>query len=281
MSSIVWLASYPKSGNTWLRALLANYLTNAPAPVAINDLPRFSLSDNHVRPYVELSGKSEQALAAAEIHRLRPAVHRRLAESAEGRVFVKTHNAIAALDGVPLITPEVSACALYVVRNPLDVLPSFADHYGLTIERAIAALNNPRNVTLPQPGVTFQLLSSWSIHVTSWLDSAPFPIHALRYEDLAEAPEATFSGALGFLGLEPEPERVGRAIAHSRFSELARQEDERGFIERAKGARRFFRQGKAGGWRAALAAAQVKAVVAAHGEIMRRFGYLDAAGEPD
>lgn len=74
--------------------------------------------------------------------------------------------------------------------------------------------------------------------------------------------------------------RIGKAVRFSDFQVLSRQEAEKGFRERPTEAERFFRQGKSGGWRSQLTAAQAARIVADHGEVMRRFGYLDAAGQP-
>lgn len=279
MSEIVWLASYPKSGNTWLRAFLANYLSDADRPVDINELPRLSVSDNSPRPYERLLKKPAATITPQEVQRLRPKVHRRIAESAPGRVFVKTHNAIANLGGVGTITLGVTGAALYVLRNPFDVAVSFADHYGLSLDKAVRALNDERNATLPGPDILFQLLSSWSRHVWSWTTAPGLKLHLLRYEDMTAAPEAAFRGVLEFLGLAFDPARLERAVRFSSFKVLAEQEAREGFVERSAKGSRFFREGKVGGWRAQLSDDQVQAIVAAHRQALRTYGYLSDTDE--
>ena len=86
MSGIIWLASYPKSGNTWLRAFLANYLTEARRPVAINDLPNHILGDNMLLHYEQFTGRKSDELTDTEVARLRPAIHRWFAESSQNDV---------------------------------------------------------------------------------------------------------------------------------------------------------------------------------------------------
>jgi hypothetical protein len=279
MSGIVWIASYPKSGNTWLRFLLANYLEDSEAPLAINHLGRYSYSDAEARFYVGPSGKREDALSAQETQRLRPRVQAELASLAD-RVFVKTHNALARLDGTPTIAPESTWGALYVVRNPLDVVVSFADHYGLSIDRAATMLANERNALLPHPGMVFQFLASWSTHVQSWAEVSAFPCLVLRYEDMAADPPAALARMLEFLAWPVERARLARAVRFSAFDELRRQEERDGFIERSGKAERFFRRGRAGGWREVLTPAQVQAIVERHHAVMRRFGYLTDDGQP-
>ena len=129
MPGIIWLASYPKSGNTWLRAFLANYLRNAHQPIPINDLPNHILGDNMVVHYQQYGGLKPEEVTREAVARLRPKVHQWMAISRGQDVFVKTHNIIGTIDSVPLITPAATAGAIYVVRNPFDVAISFAHHY--------------------------------------------------------------------------------------------------------------------------------------------------------
>ncbi len=128
MAGICWLASYPKSGSTWVRAFLANLfcgpeLTEKPVP--INDLSKFCIADDFYGDYELSAGSKADQLSEKDLLRLRPQVHERFAAS-EQTVFVKSHNAAIARNGVPLITPSVTAGAIYVARNPLDVAVSYA-----------------------------------------------------------------------------------------------------------------------------------------------------------
>jgi len=102
----------------------------------------------------------------------------------------------------------------------------------------------------------------------------------IRYEDMLADPMATFTQAARFLQLPTDPARVEKAVRFSDFKVLSQQEAEKGFKERPGKTERFFRQGKSGGWRDRLTAAQVDRIVADHGAVMRRFGYLDEAGNP-
>ena len=129
MGAIVWLASYPKSGNTWMRAFLHNLLRNPAQPVHINELDRFSLGDSHRSWYAEVSKTPLEQLSDAEIIALKPAAHRRMTQAFPDSVFVKTHNRLGLAYGHPLISLDCTAGAIYVLRNPLDVVVSMAHHY--------------------------------------------------------------------------------------------------------------------------------------------------------
>ncbi len=84
-----------------------------------------------------------------------------------------------------------------------------------------------------------------------------------------------------FLGLPKEPERIKKAIRFSAFRELKSQEDQGGFVEaRPDGKAKFFRAGKAGGWRKALSETQAAQLIEAHHEVLLELGYLTKNGEP-
>lgn len=274
----MWLASFPKSGNTWVRAFLANYLTDSAEPVDINTLSSFAVGDMRIEPYLRQSGRPAEQLTPADIDRLRPLVHRATAELHPGSIFVKTHSVIGRVGGTQLITPDVTAGAVYVVRNPLDVAVSFADHYGLTLDQVAKAICFNRLRIDPRPDQVTQHLGDWSTHVKSWLEAPGLRRHVVRYEDLAAAPAEAFSAIVRFLKVPLEAERLERAIAHSSFAVLAAQEREHGFRERSRSAERFFRSGQVGGWRAILAPRHVEAITAFHAEVMRQFDYIDADG---
>lgn len=277
MSGILWLASFPKSGNTWLRAFLANLLSNAREPVDINALPQFGWGDAKAELYERVAGKPVTEMSDEEIHLLRPRVHRLMVTMRNGdTLLAKTHNAVTTLGGVSTITPDATAGAIYVIRNPLDVTASYASHFGLSIDDTIEAMAADSNFITTSDKFVFQMLRSWSSHVRSWTEAPGLDPLVVRYEDMARKPGKTFGRVVRFLGLPSPPDRVERAIRFSNFRELARQESKRGFVERSANAERFFRQGRAGTWRGALAPAQVQRVIEAHRDVMRSHGYLDA-----
>jgi len=279
MPGIIWLASYPKSGNTWLRAFLANYLSNTERAVAINDLPQHILGDNMRQHYLQFSGLKDEALDAEAIKRLRAKVHLWLANSRAHDVFVKTHNAVALADGVPLITPAATAGAIYVLRNPFDVAVSYAHHYQIPLERAVENLCR-QDLRLPeQGGVLEQYLGDWGQHVRSWTKAPGMTRLVLRYEDMARAPLKAFGQVTSFLGLPKDMPRLKRAVRFSSFKELSRQESRERFVEsRPDGKSRFFREGRSGAWREAMRDEDRDRLVERFGDLLLEHGYLAAEG---
>lgn len=279
VSYILWLASYPKSGNTWLRAFLANYLADARQPTHINALRDFAYGDMRVEYYEKISQKKGADLTGPEINKLRPRVHRMIAASQPGLVFVKTHSALTQIDDIPTITPEATFGAIYVVRNPMDVAVSFAHHNGLSIDDAVQSLCLD-NLYIPAASHRIpQILTSWGNHVRTWKRAPGLNLKVVRYEDLAESPNKSFGGILDFLKVPKERERLKRALRFSSFKVLAEQEKTDGFGERSAEADRFFRKGRAGAWRDELSEQNVDTLISHHREVMEEMGYLSAAGE--
>ncbi|HVU23800.1 MAG TPA: sulfotransferase domain-containing protein, partial [Opitutus sp.] len=126
MKGIVWLASYPKSGNTWFRTFLTNFLRDGDAPAAINELAGGPIASARIH-FDEAVGYDSGEMTYDEIDALRPDVYRQWAREAQQTPFCKIHDAYTFLpDGRPLSPPDATECALYFVRNPLDVAVSFA-----------------------------------------------------------------------------------------------------------------------------------------------------------
>jgi aryl sulfotransferase len=278
MSRIVWLASYPKSGNTWLRVFLANFQSDNGTPADINNLKDRGISSDR-QMVDEALGVKCSDLTPEEVDRYRPAVYRRLASRSEEPLYIKTHDAyILNSEGEPLIPSDATGSAVYLVRNPLDVSVSFARYTAKTIDETIDRMGRETaGLSDRHDRLHFQLrqrLLSWSQHVLSWLDQSAIRLHVMRYEDMCRQPVEIFAGAMRFLGLEDNLERVRRAASFSSFEGLRQQELDHGFKGKPLAAASFFRSGRAGGWHEALTRNQVERLVHDHGPVMRRLGYL-------
>lgn len=280
MSGIYWLSSYPKSGNTWMRVFLNNYWQNPDAPIDINRLERTPLIS--VRDFFDDSLIVESGLLTeAEIDALRPLFYRRYAAANNemSAHLCKIHDAFEYLpDGTPIFPADASAGALYIVRNPLDVAISYAHHNHISIDECIDWMNDPTHALSQfpnlQPPQIHQRMGTWSAHVAGWIEQTVMPLHIVRYEDMSAAPVETFGAVVRFIGWELDEARLDKAIRFSSFGEMRKQENERGFHEKPRSAANFFRKGKAGDWRETLTPAQIDRIIADHGALMARFGYL-------
>jgi hypothetical protein len=274
---ILWLASYPKSGNTWTRAFVHNLfglIEGRDEEHDINKINEFTTWDIRAEAYtkhigVEPSPENKNLIAAA-----RPKVQADIAAATEGLAIVKTHHALVEDRGYPTINFNVTSGAVYIVRNPLDVAVSFASHMSAEIDQAIEHMAVKGYETPVAGKAVYEVYGSWSEHVQSWTRRPHRAIHILRYEDMLAEPEVTFSKLTRFLTLSPSMDQLRTAIERSSFKRLQEQEARNGFREKPEKAEKFFREGRAGQWRDVLSRRQVRKIVQAHHRQMARYGYL-------
>lgn len=276
MGSIVWLASYPKSGNTWIRAFLANLVANRVDPVPLDALSGYCQDEANPDLFSELAGRPSSGLDLDEIAALRPQVHEMIAQRASGACLVKTHNTAGSFNGHLLHNWAVTSAAIYVVRNPLDVAVSMTHHFGLDLDEAIERLANEGVATANDALFVSQILGSWSSHVRDWTATDSDRVLVLRYEDLVAKPAKSFAKAARLVGMGQDRARIERAIRNAGFQRLAAMEKRDGFVEASGRGSRFFRKGQVNEWREALSREQVQRVLATQREQMQRFGYVPA-----
>ncbi|HEX6866707.1 MAG TPA: sulfotransferase domain-containing protein, partial [Caulobacteraceae bacterium] len=234
---ILWIASYPKSGNTWTRALLNNLLKiiqdeDEGAPQNINRMNEYTIWDISAKPYEKILEKPPKDVDRAEIARIRPQVQEMIAERTDGLAMVKTHHALVMDRGVPTINFAITSGAIYIVRNPLDVAVSFASHLGSTVDRAITEMGIRNLETGVSETSVYEVYGSWSQHVESWTRKPHRAIYVMRYEDMLERPMETFGGLARHLLLPATREQLQLAIDRSSFDELKKQEEEEGYREK-------------------------------------------------
>lgn len=283
MSGIIWLASYPKSGNTWFRVFLTNLRGKIECPADINDLKSTPIASGR-GIFDDAAGIEASDLTPDEIDRLRPEVYVHIAEQADETLFMKVHDAYTYVDKKTSLFPQkATSGAIYFIRNPLDVAISFAHHSGWDYDTAISRMAEEAFAFCGKPkrlhNQLRQKLMSWSSHVKSWTEQTSFPVCVLRFEDMKQKPVETFEKAVRFSGLEYGREEILKALELSSFEDLQRQEKEGGFKEKSSSSEMFFRKGEIGTWCEELTEKQIKQIILNHREVMRRFDYLDTNDE--
>jgi len=276
--NIIWLASYPKSGNTWFRVFLSNLLSEDQEPADINNLHETPIASAR-QPFDEATGLPSADLTFEEVDHLRPEVYRFQAKQANSLQYRKVHDAYTYLEnGSPLFPTDISRGVIYFIRNPLDVLISFAHHSAKAPADMVEVLNDPEKAFGRSPKKQFnqlrQKLSTWSDHVKSWVDQENTPVHLMCYEDMRRSPKKTFLQAVNFLHLEVGEKDVEEALNKSDLTVLKDQEQNNGFKEKMIKADSFFRKGQVGEWKEVLTEEQVQKIIDQHSEVMKRFGYL-------
>ena len=291
MKTLYWVASYVKSGNTWVRCFITalnQLLFDETAKLDINDLhSSVILVDRDGLGNllgIDVSDFSEQ-----EIRLLRKDAHKHLAEmhaKMNSTILVKIHDAFTYCDEqktIPLFEPEVSAGVIYIVRNPFDIAVSLANHIKTSIEECITLLGQsayspysyPKNFVMAHPQLTQEYLT-WSQNVESWcLQDTGIPTLCLFYEDMVENPFPTFKRLAKFCTKVKSDKLIEQALEATDFQQLRSQENERGFGERLEYGQQFFRKGVVGDWRQHLSTQQIKQMVETHKTMLRWAGYID------
>jgi aryl sulfotransferase len=278
LKKIIWLASYPKSGNTWFRAFLTALLNPANHFVDINNMHPTTIASSR-QLFDELTGVSSADLIPEEINRLRPLVYYQNAVESDDLVFQKVHDAFSIFPGGESLFPsDITKAVLYFIRNPLDIVVSFAHHLSATIDKTIAIMNNPEYAFCQHIDMLHnqlrQNLSTWSGHVKSWVDDSGLPLLVIRFEDMYINPIETFSKAISFIGLNYQLKEIETALELASFSRLKQQEMENGFTEKSPNTVSFFRKGIVGDWKNELSKNQISKIIEAHKMLMERHGYL-------
>jgi len=278
--NVIWLASYPKSGNTWFRVFLTNLLNDSDAPANINDLAEASISSSR-KIFDDYTGISSADLTNEEIDRLRPDVYRLQSRETNDLLFKKVHDKYYFVDEfTPLFPAEISKGVIYIIRNPLDVIVSFAYHSAKSIEEMLPVLNNPEYAFCSQKNKLHnqlrQILGSWSDHVKSWTEQKDIPVRVIRYEDMISNTFNTFNQALKFLDINKSDQEITTAIQKSDFGVLSKQEKEEGFKEKMIKSTSFFRKGEINDWKNHLNEEMKNEIISANKDVMMKFGYIDS-----
>lgn len=274
----IWLASYPKSGNTWMWLTLQSLLSDG-APVDFSVRKRFaplagSVNEMEIELDVEVS-----ELTPAELDELLPDSLTLAAAAEPTPQFRKVHDCWGRTrSGRLRFPPAATRAAVHLARDPRDVAVSWAHHSGRSIEQSIAFMADSAAVLarskpgIPAPALPQPLLS-WSGHAESWFAADPAPL-TIRYEEMLADMRGMVEKVAAHCGFSPSAAALDRAVAATRFDRLQAQEAAHGFDLGQADGRTFFRQGRAGSWRETLTPEQAARLENDHGAVMARLGYL-------
>jgi aryl sulfotransferase len=302
-SRTVWLASYPRSGSTWTRAVLAA-LSRATAnrgiegrgaafdpdpcrrhrpssgPLDINALGDGPIASSRAT-LDAMIGFASSDLLPADIDSLRPSADAAVNRDLERVTVRKIHDGLfSGAGGSTIVDSTSTRAAIYLVRDPRDVAVSLAPFLGRPAAWTVQWMADPEatlgsSATEPSSQVR-QRLGSWSRHVDGWTRHNLFPVEVFRYEDLHADPVRQFARLAAVAGLPVGAAEVAAGVAVARFDRLREQEVRHGFRERPSADRRFFRRGIVGSWRDELRADLVSRIERDHSATMARLGYTRA-----
>jgi len=266
---IWWLASYPKSGNTWVRTFLDGYLRGS---LNINQMMMVA-SDLYKYYYHIVSPIPVKDMSIIDYIHLRPAALMHLIQiNPQYPLVVKTHNANIFAQQIPLLPPSLTAGVVYLIRDPRDVVISWSEHMGKSYNKTIEIMED-ENFAVTSPEGISHIISSWSTHVDSYASNTlGFKVGVIRYEDLLVKTEVVFKNILTYLGITINEEQLKISMEDSSFKNLQALEEKHGFKER-KHQDKFFKRGTSGHWKDILTDKMVKRIESVHGEMMQKHGY--------
>jgi aryl sulfotransferase len=275
--NIVWLASFPKSGNTWLRAMISALLH---PEQKLEDLNSIDGGRELVeRQFLDdICGVDSANLSPDQLLPYIRAMRMAVSADVQSPWFSKSHDRFdVTAGGEPLFPAQASKCAILIVRNPFDVAVSLAAHYSSSIDAAVERLCDPDYALNVTPDKGAELLpvhiGDWSSFNQSWLDQDEVPILLLRYEDMLADPAQALRSTADAAGLVVDDRAIQHSVAATAFDRLKALEDGAGFSEKPSGMQRFFRSGREGEWRNVLNKQQVERIATHHSTLMKRLGY--------
>ena len=192
---IIWIASYPKSGNTYIRSFLSAYYFSQKGKFEFDQLLNIFQF-----PGTKFSKKdcfSFEDAAKNWIYNQNQFFNK------EKFVFLKTHNTLKRYKNIEFTTNKETAGAIYIVRDPRNIISSMCHHYSLNLNQAYETLVN-NDASLSEKSVNgdcsnFTFLSSWADHYKSWKETKKFKVLIIKYEELRNNKEKIFREIIQFV----------------------------------------------------------------------------------
>ena len=257
---IFWIASYPKNGNTWLRSLLsAYYFTkngNFINDKILKNIPQFP----EKRYFTNFDYDKTLPASTAQFW-----IKAQEIINKEKKIkFFKTHNIYGSLNNTDFSNKYNSIGAVYIIRDPRNVLTSMMNHFEMNKDEALTFMLNEKKFTYDHfkknDYSDFQFISSWEKNYKSWIKNKDFPIKLIKYEDLIDQTFYVVKDLINFINKTCkldnnfDKSKAQNAIETTSFEKLKKIENNHGFSESIKSKNRdknkvpFFHLGPNNNW---------------------------------
>ena len=281
---IIWIASYPKSGNTWVRSLLSAYLYSDDGIFNFGLLNKIQQFPS--KKYLKFFQKDFKDIK--EVSNYWIAAQERINLLNDGIIFLKTHSALCTLENNSFTNKSNTKAAICVVRDPRNIITSFSHHYSLNIEESFNFLNNRKKMLLEnQYGhkdfAVATVLGNWADHYKSWKNLKFAPLLIIKYEDLIIDTKKTFILILNFLSklmdVKIDEKKITNSINSCSFDIMAKKEKVEGFPEsithkKSNKKLNFFNLGEKNNWKNLLDPEIEKKLKKVFHEEMKELGYI-------
>ena len=281
---IIWIASYPKSGNTWIRALLSSYLYSKDGIFdfeqlkKIKQFPSKEYFDFFLKDFTNIKTVSDYWIHAQE----------RINLLSDETIFLKTHSALCKLENNSFTNKQNTKAAIYVVRDPRNIITSFSHHYSLNIEESLDFIKNEKKILLEneygkKDFAVATILGNWKHHYLSWKNLNFAPLLIVKYEDLINDTEKSFISILNFLkkiqNIKIDREKVLNVVKSCSFDVMSKKEKNEQFNEAVYSKKNnkklnFFNLGKKNDWRKLLDPNIEKKTRNLFSKEMKELGYI-------
>jgi len=262
---ILWIASYPKNGNTWLRTLLSAYYYSEDGvfnQTILKNIGQFP----EKRHFVSFNYNSKDVMGTTKLW---IKAQEKINNEDKKLKFFKTHNIFGAVNNCKFTNKENSVGCIYIVRDPRNVITSLKNHYEMNDDQALKWMTNSKQFIydvekVKQDGYSdFQFISSWSTNYQSWKIQREIPIKIIQYEDLLKETYTVFKDVIEFINKilnikeKINKNKLKNCVSSTFFHKLKNEEKKNGFIEAVSSKKNkekipFFYLGPDNDWRKIL-----------------------------
>jgi hypothetical protein len=273
---IIWIPSYPKSGNTWIRAFLSTYLYSPDGTFKYNLINKIGEFPDHNILNKFMNSKDFHNLGEVSKHWIGV---QQIINHNKRNIFLKTHGSLCNINGKVFTNSANTLVFIYIVRDPRNVITSMSNHFGTSQEECFKTIINEKYIIYPEMNNQIYpatLVGSWNVNYKSWKNFGSVNKIIIRYEDLISNTEDTLKKIINFLSQHTDvkynKDKLTEAMKNTNFANLKKYEEEFGFNMGQKG--KFFYLGKENNWKKLLDPAIDDKITELFKSEMSELGYI-------
>tara|TARA_A100001234_G_scaffold211498_1_gene212128 strand:+ start:371 stop:1207 length:837 start_codon:yes stop_codon:yes gene_type:complete len=277
---IIWIASYPKSGNTYIRSFLSAYFFTNTGNFdfkLLKNIEQFP-DKQFFNGFIDNIDDASKSWLS---------IQKDLIKTNKTR-FLKTHSAFISFNNNQFTNAETTLGSVYIVRDPRSIVTSIMNHFSMDQFEAVEMLFDEDRGIKSSDGnlATYSFLSSWCNHYNSWNNLKTIKSILIKYEDLEKSNEEIFSNLIRYInnligsneGIDHQ--KFIKALETTKFSFLKKKEGEEGFVESVYSKSKdhkipFFNQGFKNDWEKVLEKKVLDKIEKKFYKEMKLLGYLD------